>query len=100
MSAESIYIEHEDGTVWKVPAKTIAFKRADHYADKATTSTGGESYDTTFEEEMEAALEDPFMLTDYLRNNMRWREVKKHASKVGEVATPPRRLPTAEIWTE
>jgi len=98
--ASEIYIEHEDGTVWNLPAKTVAFKRADHLAKADTCSTGGEAYDTTFEEEMKAGMDHPCMLEDYLRTHMSWREVKEHAEKVGEVTAPPRRLTTAEIWTE
>jgi hypothetical protein len=90
-------IEHEDGTTWEVPAKVVAHDRAEHYADKETTSTGGETYDTTIEEEMCFALDDEYALVDWAGNNMRWEELEPHATKITTAESPPRRMTTADL---
>ena len=87
-------IKHEDGTIWHVPAKVVAFERADHYV--GAESTGGEVYDTYVQEEMEAALENERELRDWAANNMLWPELKEHAEKVDQ-DMPPRVMSTADL---
>jgi len=67
-------VKMPDGSMWTVPADYIARHRA--------TEICADDKETTFDEEVDFALEDAFELKDWAANNMNWTDVAHLARKV------------------
>lgn len=63
----------ENGEVWDVPAIIIAESRAKYYAKT--------DRDTTFQEEVDYAMEDEYACSKWAQGDMNWSEIKSHAIK-------------------
>lgn len=93
--ATEVQIYHDDGSVWKVNAELVAFKRADFY--DGATSNSGEKLDWDFEEEKERGLREKDLLISFIREHMTWEELEPHAEQIEEPDTPHRSLYDADI---
>jgi hypothetical protein len=89
---KTIRILHDDGSVWHLPAKAVAWLRADRLVGQS--STAGERMDTTVEEEMRRALNDNDILLKWTRQELSWEELKGHATLI-EPNRPLRQMSTS-----
>lgn len=69
-----IKVRFRDNSIWDIPLLFIAEHRAKFYAN--------EDPDTTFDEELEFALEDEYVCIDRAQNNMDWSDVKHIAKRI------------------
>jgi hypothetical protein len=89
---KTIRVLHEDGSVWLLPAKAVAWLRADRLVGQS--STAGEKMDTTVKEEMQRALSDDDILLKWVQEELSWGDLKDHATLVGSNRSP-RRMATS-----
>lgn len=82
MQEKQLHVSMPDGSVWAVPARVIAEKRAAYYAEHDTGQKSGPEYDEVFRQEVELALDDPAEVIDFARNSMDWEDVATHAKQV------------------
>ena len=65
-----------DGSKWDVPVMLIVNDRAKYYAETDP--------ETSFDKEVEYALNDEYEITDWAANNMNWKDVVLQAQIVNE----------------
>ena len=85
-----VKIKFSNGDRFKIPANKIAVPRAVHYANNDEGEQSGECTDAwtkVYDEEIELALKDDYTLTDWLWNNMDWKDVKADAIKMQDGET-------------
>jgi len=92
LPAKTIRVLHDDGSVWHLPAKAVAWLRADRLVGQS--SIAGEKMDTTVEEEMQRALGDDDILLKWARQELPWDDLKDHATLIGSNRSP-RRMATS-----
>ena len=68
-----ITIKFTNGETWRVEAKHVAAHRARFYAK--------DDPDTTWLSEFEFTMKDDYQLTDWMKNNMDWSDIKPYAKK-------------------
>ncbi|SRR6266852_5121996 len=91
--AKYIHITMPDGSVWKVPADSVARDRAKYYA-KQDTLHHSEDYQAVYDNEYRVAMRDHEELIDWAANNMNWSDVAESAT---EIPRPPRVLTPSEF---
>lgn len=74
-----------NGSKWDVPAKLIAEARARYYAKVDTGKESGKDFEKVFNEEVENALDDTYLIEDWASNNMDWEDVKDSAINFSEM---------------
>jgi hypothetical protein len=89
---KTIRVLHEDGSVWHLPAKAVAWLRADRLVGQS--STAGERMDTNVKQEMQKALNDEDILLKWVQEELCWGDLKDHATLVGSNRSP-RRMATS-----
>ncbi|WP_103029980.1 hypothetical protein [Salinibacter altiplanensis] len=92
LPTKTIRVLHDDGSVWHLSGKAVAWFRADRLVGQS--STAGEKMDTTVEEEMRRALNDDDILLKWTRQELSWGDLREHATLVAE-ERPPRQMSTA-----
>lgn len=80
-----IRVSMSDGTMWDIPAETVAKSRADYYA-RWDSERGDGTYHEVYEKEFEITMQNRYELLDYATNNMNWSDVVADAV---QVPTPP-----------
>ena len=78
MKEKKLVIKFHNGITYTVPAMIIAGERAKYYADL-------DGYDQDSQEyldEVNRALDDEFLLFDWVQNNMDWQDLKPYAERV------------------
>lgn len=78
-----VRVTFSNGDKFDVPAEIIAKNRANHYANEPLY--GGDTYDSVFKEEFDYTMKYHHELTDWLFNNMDWKDVKNVSTKVESV---------------
>jgi len=78
MDEKKLTIKFHKGVTYAVPTRMIAEDRARYYADV----DGYEEDSQEFFDEVNAALEDEFMIFDWVENNMNWSDLKPYAELI------------------
>ena len=94
-----VLIKFPNGDQFKIPAKVIADSRATYYANKEEGDQTGtmhptEEWSKLYREEFDITEEDDYELTDWLWNNMDWKDVEKRVIRV----TQPEKYDYANHW--
>ncbi len=82
-----VEIKFSNGDKFRIPATTIAHARATHYANHDEGEQKGEHTDEwmeVYKDERAYTLGDKYELTDWLWNNMDWKDVKEDAIAISE----------------
>ena len=79
-----------DGSVWEADARPLAEDRANYYTKIDGLASGSEGW----EEEVQFALADSFTLSDWVKNNMDWADLKARMVK------PPSSTDYQELFLE
>lgn len=79
-----IYMENRD--VYGVPLQFVAEHRAKYYAEKDPV--------TTFEREVQYAMENKYEAIDWLRNNMNWSDFSSVVEKIRSAPV----IPPYDAW--
>jgi len=80
MEEKRLIIKFTKGVTYVVPARMIAEDRARYYA----SVDGYEEDSQEFLDEVNATLDDEFMILDWVENNMNWCDLEPYAVKLGE----------------
>jgi hypothetical protein len=87
-----IQVTMGDGSVWEVPAESIATNRARYYAERDTGTTSGTEFDEAFDNEL--AVQDGEDIIDWAQNNTNWSDVQGEARMV----KPPNETDFQDGW--
>lgn len=98
VECKSVRIKQHDGSIWKVDAKHIATKRADHYL--YAKSSGGEEMGRSWEEEYYAGLRSSKLLRRFIFCQMTWEELQPFATMVRDPERKEYKLHNAKIKVE
>jgi hypothetical protein len=80
MEEKKLIIKFNKGMTYEVPAQIIAEDRAKYYA----TVDGYELDSQEWLDEVNAALDDDFMIFDWVENNMNWSDLEPYATRIGD----------------
>lgn len=81
MSEKVLEVQFADGSMWHIPARPLAEKRADYYA---TEVDGFPKGSPEWEAEVQHGLSDAYDLQDHVKNNMDWRDLEPTARRIRE----------------
>lgn len=88
MGEKQLHVTMPDGSVWTVPARLVAEKRATFYAEKRTGATKGVVDEQEYREEFELTMSNPHVLIDWAKDNMNWEDVAAEAMQVNGPPAP------------
>jgi len=95
-----VMIKFSNGDRFKIPAGIIANSRAKYYADSdegKLTEDNKDAWNEVYYDETKLTLEDDYNITDWLWNNMDWKDVKANAIKMQDEET---KYDYEEHWSE
>lgn len=85
----TIRIAFSDGRHFALDALVVASDRGRYYANQEGGAPGSDKWQHVYEEERDFALENAEELTDWLKNNMDWSDIKDSVVEVVAPAAPP-----------
>lgn len=80
---KDIIITFPSGYKYKVPIFPVAETIARYYTERAVEDSD-RSYDEIFEDELQRALKDDYVVQDWVKNNMNWEDIEDEAELVEE----------------
>jgi hypothetical protein len=80
MKEKKLIIKFTKGVTYAVPAKIVAEDRARYYANV----DGYEEDSQEFLNEVNTALDDEFMIFDWVQNDMNWSDLRPYAERIEE----------------
>jgi len=78
MKEKKLIIKFHKGVTYEIPAMIIAGERAKYYA----TVDGYDQDSQEYIDEVNRALDDEFMIFDWVQNNMNWNDLKPYAERI------------------